>query len=591
MIRQVEDTNSGEETTLYVGGSFERIRGMGRAIDRHHITVAGSAIAVIETNVGSRIATKENYLHKNHQSSVLAITDGNGDVVERRYFDAFGDIKSYIGQAGTYLASYLSYNSVTDLAFTGHRWLASAAVVHMRGRVYDPMIGRFLSADPHIQSPLNSQSLNRYSYVWNNPLSFTDPSGYFLSSLFKGLKKLFKAIGKIIKSVLKAIKKVVKAIGKVLKKIGQFIKKYYKVIIAVVVSVFIPVALASAWGTTVAKFTLGQAIIAGALAGGVSGLITTGSLKGALQGALFGAVTAGFAHKITSGFVSKVGAIKENGIFTAAYKKTLIEAATKSYKITLTVGHAVIGGVRSLVNGGKFLTGAISAGVSKAFTFATNSIDDKLVQGLAVATVGGAVSVLAGGSFELGFLTAGLAYAANHVLTEFSNPVTGSSYNHNNKNIPLKRLSKSQIAEWTEGGELSIDVHSKTVGGVHVYHVLQEVCRGSCDLGNLGETLNSQIAPGQNGPIINGAISDAAGLPGYNPVRSYYDWDDVGGWNVTQPGHLLHPGAVFRDLVQVDQTVYVYTYGVGAGALGLSNNIASQLYWDDINAGVFSGAK
>jgi hypothetical protein len=38
--------------------------------------------------------------------------------------------------------------------------------------------GRFLSADPYIQSPYNTQSYNRYSYVMNNPLKYTDPSGY-----------------------------------------------------------------------------------------------------------------------------------------------------------------------------------------------------------------------------------------------------------------------------------------------------------------------------------------------------------------------------------------------------------------------------
>src|SRR5689334_18144094 len=48
----------------------------------------------------------------------------------------------------------------------------------MNGRVYDPSIGRFMSADPFVQAPLNSQSLNRYSYVFNNPLSFADPSGF-----------------------------------------------------------------------------------------------------------------------------------------------------------------------------------------------------------------------------------------------------------------------------------------------------------------------------------------------------------------------------------------------------------------------------
>ena len=48
----------------------------------------------------------------------------------------------------------------------------------MNGRVYEPTLGRFLSADLLVQSPFNTQSYNRYSYVFNNPLSFTDPSGF-----------------------------------------------------------------------------------------------------------------------------------------------------------------------------------------------------------------------------------------------------------------------------------------------------------------------------------------------------------------------------------------------------------------------------
>ena len=52
------------------------------------------------------------------------------------------------------------------------------APVHANGRIYDPGLGRFLSVDPIFQAPTNSQSLNPYSYVLNNPLSLTDPSGY-----------------------------------------------------------------------------------------------------------------------------------------------------------------------------------------------------------------------------------------------------------------------------------------------------------------------------------------------------------------------------------------------------------------------------
>ena len=48
----------------------------------------------------------------------------------------------------------------------------------MNGRVYDPILARFLSPDPIVIAPYFSQSYNRYSYVWNNPMSLSDPSGY-----------------------------------------------------------------------------------------------------------------------------------------------------------------------------------------------------------------------------------------------------------------------------------------------------------------------------------------------------------------------------------------------------------------------------
>ena len=74
--------------------------------------------------------------------------------------------------------------------FTSHEHLDSARLIHMNGRVFDPEIARFLSADPLIQAPNNLQSYNRYSYTLNNPLIFTDPSGYsWLSREWKRAKK------------------------------------------------------------------------------------------------------------------------------------------------------------------------------------------------------------------------------------------------------------------------------------------------------------------------------------------------------------------------------------------------------------------
>ena len=55
----------------------------------------------------------------------------------------------------------------------------TVGLLNMNGRVYDPVVGRFLSPDPNVQSPNDLQSYNRYSYVFNNPLRYTDPTGYF----------------------------------------------------------------------------------------------------------------------------------------------------------------------------------------------------------------------------------------------------------------------------------------------------------------------------------------------------------------------------------------------------------------------------
>ena len=64
--------------------------------------------------------------------------------------------------------------------YTSHEQYFDLNLINMKGRMYDPTIGRFLSPDIFIQSPTNSQSFNRYAYVWNNPLKYTDPSGYYL---------------------------------------------------------------------------------------------------------------------------------------------------------------------------------------------------------------------------------------------------------------------------------------------------------------------------------------------------------------------------------------------------------------------------
>ncbi len=82
----------------------------------------------------------------------------------------------------------------------------------MNGRIYDPTLGRFLQADPHIQATTNSQHYNRYSYVLNNPLSYTNPSGYFFSKLWKKVKSFVGGIVAVAGGIRKAVSMISSAV-------------------------------------------------------------------------------------------------------------------------------------------------------------------------------------------------------------------------------------------------------------------------------------------------------------------------------------------------------------------------------------------
>ena len=73
----------------------------------------------------------------------------------------------------------------TDYGYTGQRKDSYLDTYHMGAREYDPSLGRWLSADTIVPDPANPQSLNRYSYVYNNPLRYTDPSGHFTDDQIK----------------------------------------------------------------------------------------------------------------------------------------------------------------------------------------------------------------------------------------------------------------------------------------------------------------------------------------------------------------------------------------------------------------------
>ncbi len=169
-------------TIKYVGLAFEQVEKTGVATEYVHYVFAGERrIAVYTTDDAAAPAETTRYLHQDHLGSVDTITDETGAVVERLSYDAFGKRRTATGTDAWTDSVIAITPGNTPRGFTDHEHLDDFELVHMNGRVYDPVLGRFLSPDPFVQYPESTQGFNRYTYTSNNPLSFTDPSGYFLS--------------------------------------------------------------------------------------------------------------------------------------------------------------------------------------------------------------------------------------------------------------------------------------------------------------------------------------------------------------------------------------------------------------------------
>ena len=109
-----------------------------------------------------------------HLGSPETISDDQGAAFHQ-HFDPFG---KPIAPASPEL---------TRVGFTGHDHDNDLGLIDMKGRVYDPLAGRFMTADPVTQAPFWSQGLNRYSYVFNNPINNTDPSGFSADGDWSGV--------------------------------------------------------------------------------------------------------------------------------------------------------------------------------------------------------------------------------------------------------------------------------------------------------------------------------------------------------------------------------------------------------------------
>ena len=167
-VRQTLSNGNNTKTKRYFTPLYEVVSENGATKKVHYLTSSTGLFAIFA--VDSNNNGTMSYVIKDHQGSMYATVTGN--TVERYSFDAWGRRRN---------PQTLSYDNVTtsfDRGYTLHEHYDEFGLINMNGRLYDPLIGRMLSPDIVIQDEQNSQAYNRYSYCFNNPLRYTDPSGY-----------------------------------------------------------------------------------------------------------------------------------------------------------------------------------------------------------------------------------------------------------------------------------------------------------------------------------------------------------------------------------------------------------------------------
>lgn len=198
--RVVQSVTTGGVTsrTVYVGlggtgkSLYERTTTPGAPTKHVHFIYAGSAHGgnAFALRVLDGSGTVNRYYSFDHLGSVTAMSDDQGHVSTTETssqdatvlgYDAWGARRNPDGTA----APSASFDvPVGGREFTGQEQIPDVGLVNMNGRLYDPALGRFLSPDPNVQFVADLQSYNRYSYAQNNPLRYTDPTGYDLGGFF-----------------------------------------------------------------------------------------------------------------------------------------------------------------------------------------------------------------------------------------------------------------------------------------------------------------------------------------------------------------------------------------------------------------------
>jgi RHS repeat-associated protein len=369
-VQKLYDSSRLVRTKLYIFPDFEREIIPGDTITNHFIQGPDGTVATYTTHSAAGRPAATIYYHRDHLGSAVMITSDTGAVIARYSFDAWGKRRN--GNWGSTLTDTAKLS--VDRGFTGHEHYDIFELVDMNGRIYDPVLGRFTSADPIIQDMTNLQALNRYSYCVNNPLSYTDPSGY---SFFSKIKK---AIKNVVKSAV------------------NWVKDNWKILVTTAVAI------------VVGTLTAGTGYVAMALSGAASGfasnvtstLLAGGNLGDALKAGIKGAVIGG------------ISAVLTYGVGQNTYDRLGNSHVTDGSNVfQKSIAHGVIQGTSSVASGGSFISGFLSGAASTGSELGTNHITSYYGRLTAAAVVGGTTSTLSGGNFANGAVNAAFVQMYN----------------------------------------------------------------------------------------------------------------------------------------------------------------------------------
>lgn len=150
----------------FAGGSYE--------VEVDHAAADAVSTKKYYSIAGMRVAMDDEtdlvYFASDHLSSTSIVMDASGTLLSEQRYLPFGEVRS----------EYQSTDGITetDFGYTGQRNLGGMGLMDYNARFYSPLLGRFIQPDSIVPNPGDSQAWNRYSYVGNNPLRFTDPTGH-----------------------------------------------------------------------------------------------------------------------------------------------------------------------------------------------------------------------------------------------------------------------------------------------------------------------------------------------------------------------------------------------------------------------------